>query len=708
MKTKILFGIFAVSALMFTASCNDDDEYSPATGELISSVSTGATDVTANSATLHGTVSGDISNLSANSYSVGFYYGDSQDNLSDRILGEVSSNEIKAVLSGLTKGQTIYYQAFVTLQNKVTYKGEVKSLTTSDASAVTSDAKDITYYSAVLNGTLSGNGDGSTAGFVISCDERKVRSGLAVEGSVEGNAVSLKKLGLLPSKTYYYATYLNLGNDSVFGETKSFTTESFEIQKDDIVDLGLSVKWLKYNIGAQKESDLGGLYAFGDLDGCNRSTSVSDYGVNADIVETENDLARATFGDFAKMPTADQLEELFTLCQKEWAEVDGVSGLKLTGPNGNSIFLPAAGYREGNSVSGESEIGMYYSGNIKNSNFASAYSFTQSSNSLTVAPLFRALSIRPCSKGYGFNAKLTCFSNAESDAEDAWASASEFIVPEAGKSFTLTFSTTYPRSRGSVYVIDIENFAAKYPNSCVLVESIKKDGTDLKFDASRFFYGEIGDKGNYRIELANIWGKGGSNNKVADNPFTAAGGETADNGPVELAFNETFEVTFKVVSLESNGAGEYPIKFITINPEWKGDWNYEIGKSVVVKFEDNKYFVTDESSVVDFTFQNADVDYSAGSIMTFVQIDNFPFMQPNITFNSISIDGTPLDGYDKAKIINSSDGDNYRLELWNMYGSTSSKGCAFGTATNGVISELGFTSSMAINLTINSLFSAVK
>lgn len=399
MKTKILFSIFAVSALLFSAACNDDDDYSPATGQLISSVSTGATDVTANSATLHATVNGDISKLAPSAYTAGFNYGFSQDNLSEKIAGSVSGNDLTATITGLTKGQNVYYQAFVTLQGKVTYTGEIKSLTTTDATVATGDAANITYYSAELSGTING-GEGTDAGFIISTSEETVRAGLAVKGAVESGSVKLKKLGLLPSKTYYYQTFMNLGVDTLFGETKSFTTEAFEVQKEDAVDLGLSVKWLKYNVGASKESDFGGLYGYGDVTGCKNSTSVADY-VNADIVESNEDVARINLGLKAKMPTADQLEELFTLCEKEWIEDDGVQGLKLTGPNGNSIFLPAAGYREGNTVNQEGEVGMYCSGNINNDNYAKAYIFKGNNAAMTVFPTFRAMSIRPVYSGGG-------------------------------------------------------------------------------------------------------------------------------------------------------------------------------------------------------------------------------------------------------------------------------------------------------------------
>ena len=91
MKTKI----FLCASLMLglsLASCNDDDNYFISTDPVIdqSSVTTGSSDVTANSATLHGTVEG-LADKSAAFYSVGFYYGEDQNSLTNRVDGVLDS-----------------------------------------------------------------------------------------------------------------------------------------------------------------------------------------------------------------------------------------------------------------------------------------------------------------------------------------------------------------------------------------------------------------------------------------------------------------------------------------------------------------------------------------------------------------------------------------------------------------------------------------
>ena len=88
------------------------------------------------------------------------------------------------------------------------------------------------------------------------------------------------------------------------------------------------------------------------------SINPADY-ASADIYKTASDVANRAWSGAVTLPTAADFEELFARCSKEWAEVDGVGGYKLTGPNGNSIFLPAAGSRTINTVSEDGVTGIY-------------------------------------------------------------------------------------------------------------------------------------------------------------------------------------------------------------------------------------------------------------------------------------------------------------------------------------------------------------
>lgn len=386
---------------IFMTGCSDDD-YSVSNTPLLTdeSVTTGSADVTVTSATFHGTVKG-LEEQNASAYALGFYYGKSEDNLSEKVAAS-GSNEFQATVSGMP-GDVVYYQAYVTLQGRVTYKGSVQSAIMTDAKAITGEPKDLTANSVILTGKLEKAPQEATSGIVISGAEgsEKVRAGVRIVAAGINDNYEIKAEGLLPNTTYHYTAYLDLGNGTVYGEDRTFTTASADFNPDtDLVDLGLSTKWAKYNVGATDEKQLGGLFGFGDMTGFQTSINLEDY-ASADIYKTDRDVANKVYGSWVTMPTIDEFEELFTECKKEWVEdtKNHVAGYKFTGPNGNSIFLPAAGTRTQGNVSGEGLNGYYLSGSINatDNRFAMAYSFDQNVARRTATPVYQALAIRPVS-----------------------------------------------------------------------------------------------------------------------------------------------------------------------------------------------------------------------------------------------------------------------------------------------------------------------
>ena len=386
---------------IFITGCSDDD-YSISNTPLLTdeSVTTGSADVTVTSATFHGTVKG-LEEQNASAYALGFYYGKSEDNLSEKVAAS-GSNEFQATVSGMP-GDVVYYQAYVTLQGRVTYKGSVQSAIMTDAKAITGEPKDLTANSVILTGKLEKAPQEATSGIVISGVEgsEKVRAGVRIVAAGINDNYEIKAEGLLPNTTYHYTAYLDLGNGTVYGEDRTFTTAPADFNPDtDLVDLGLSTKWAKYNVGATDEKQLGGLFGFGDMTGFQTSINLDDY-ASADIYKTDRDVANKVYGSWVTMPTIDEFEELFTECKKEWVEdtENHVAGYKFTGPNGNSIFLPAAGTRTQGNVSGEGLNGYYLSGSINatDNRFAMAYNFDQNAARRTTTPVYQALAIRPVS-----------------------------------------------------------------------------------------------------------------------------------------------------------------------------------------------------------------------------------------------------------------------------------------------------------------------
>ena len=399
MKNKILFGIMAFVMSIFFAGCSDDD-YSPSTTPLLdeNSVVTGSADVTASSAIFHGTVKG-LESQSSGSYTVGFMYGDAEDNLSEKVTGE-STSEFSASISG-TPGQVVYYQAFVTLQGHVTYTGTVSSAVLTDSKAITGEVKDLTATTVTFQASLEKAPADAVSGIILSPDTKteKIRKGVRIQADGINDNYEVKTEGLLPNTTYHYTAYLDLGKGVVYGEEREFTTPESNFDPDnDLVDLGLSTKWARYNVGATSETELGGLFGFGDMTGFKTSVLMEDY-ASEDIYKTDRDVANKAYGSWLTMPTVEEFEELFNECKKEWVEQAGVAGYKLTGPNGNSIFLPAAGSRTQQTVSGQGINGLYLSGSINpaDKQFALGYSFDRNSDRRTSTPVYQALAIRPVS-----------------------------------------------------------------------------------------------------------------------------------------------------------------------------------------------------------------------------------------------------------------------------------------------------------------------
>lgn len=128
----------------------------------------------------------------------------------------------------------------------------------------------------------------------------------------------------------------------------------------EYVDLGLpsGLKWAKCNIGAENPEDYGYYYQWGETmpntGGRNYNVTMSDFSGNV-----EYDAATANWGGSWRVPTFAEMTELCSNCEWEKTTLNGVDGRKVTGPNGNSIFFPSAGYCEGDSVLRAGEWAYY-------------------------------------------------------------------------------------------------------------------------------------------------------------------------------------------------------------------------------------------------------------------------------------------------------------------------------------------------------------
>jgi hypothetical protein len=163
----------------------------------------------------------------------------------------------------------------------------------------------------------------------------------------------------------------------------------------EYVDLGLpsGLKWATCNVGASSPEEYGDYFAWGEVESkeyydwstykycegtdntltkyCNNSSYGKDgFTDDKTILDPEDDAAHVNWGGTWRMPTTEEWDELSNNCTWTSATQNGVKGNNVTGPNGNSIFLPGAGYmRQGTfgNVSGTGvllEDGYYWSSSL--------------------------------------------------------------------------------------------------------------------------------------------------------------------------------------------------------------------------------------------------------------------------------------------------------------------------------------------------------
>lgn len=147
------------------------------------------------------------------------------------------------------------------------------------------------------------------------------------------------------------------------------------------VDLGLNAKWATFNLGTKAIAQYGNYYAWGET-GWKRSYTEDTYkyfeneqyqhiGVN--ICGTEYDAATRLWGDPWRLPTRGEVNELQRNCKWTAETLNGTKGYRVTAPNGNSIFLPAAGYKTGATRTDAGTQGYYWTGSLNRSMPSSAY-----------------------------------------------------------------------------------------------------------------------------------------------------------------------------------------------------------------------------------------------------------------------------------------------------------------------------------------------
>lgn len=185
--------------------------------------------------------------------------------------------------------------------------------------------------------------------------------------SYSENSAKHLRIDLLPIGTL---TSSDIG--SLNRETGSIIRPIYDPQPTEpvaeAVDLGLSVKWASFNVGATKPEEYGGYYAWGETEEGNYGESSLTYNLSKSELQSRGiisedgnltafyDVATTKWGGAWRMPTLAEIQELINKCTWERTTQNGVNGCKVSGSNGNSIFLPCAGLRLGTTFL---EVGTY-------------------------------------------------------------------------------------------------------------------------------------------------------------------------------------------------------------------------------------------------------------------------------------------------------------------------------------------------------------
>ena len=359
------------------------------------------TQITETSAVAGGNVTGD-GNASVTERGVVYSTNQNPTTADTKVAAGSGMGSFTCNLTDLQPNTTYYVRAYATNEKGTAYGEEVSFTTNKNIvlpSITTNVITQITETSAVAGGNVTSDGNASVTerGVVYSTNPNPVITNLYNTikpcGSGTGS-FTCDLTNLQPNTTYYVRAYATNSMGTAYGEEVSFTTEEEETVVSDptgaengygYVDLGLSVKWATCNVGASSPEEYGDYFAWGETEPksiydwstykyCNGSNLTltkyntnSSYGIvdNKTQLELSDDAAYMNWGGAWRMPTDAEMTELREQCTWKWTSQNGMNGYRVTSnSNGNSIFLPAAGYRYESSLRYAGSDGDYWSSSL--------------------------------------------------------------------------------------------------------------------------------------------------------------------------------------------------------------------------------------------------------------------------------------------------------------------------------------------------------
>ena len=372
------------------------------------------------------------------------------------LVGE-NSDEYTVAFTGLEGGKMLYYNAYLLINDMKYIYGEVDSVRllsrlmvnsnnddygtvsgsgTYDLGAeatITATPKENCYFTSWSDGntenprTVVVNSDTTfTANFTLK-PYLTVKSNNTSYGTVTGSGYydigAEATITATPNigAAYYFVKWSDENTDNPRTLTVTGNLELTAIFDYAYVDLGLSVKWATCNVGATSPEEYGNYYAWGETETkttyywntykwCNGSANTqtkyctnSSYGtVDSNTkLYLSDDAAAVNWGGAWRMPTSAEWNELRNNCTWIWTDDyngTGVAGRIVTSNiNGNSIFLPAAGFRYHDGLYDAGGYGTYWSSSLNGAYSDYAWFVNFGSNSVNKEALSRCYgrSVRP-------------------------------------------------------------------------------------------------------------------------------------------------------------------------------------------------------------------------------------------------------------------------------------------------------------------------
>lgn len=309
--------------------------------------------------------------------------------------------------------------------------GKYRSLSQAhqNISILTGKSENITPFSAEIFGYIDpyatcplGEMVEFRIGFVFWEDTETSEKYYYFANDTNGGSFSYTVENLLPGHNYKYRAifYDDTNGIGRYGNIESFTTMEENVLW---IDLGLSVLWAAYNVGASSQGEYGEYYAWGEIEtkseykfeNYKHRERNPDYVHNCmgddcscwgykfigdEISGTSYDVAHVKWGGGARMPTSAEAEELMQNCTFIYGTYNGIEGDYIKGPNGHYIFLPFPGLKDGNVHYYKGEVGHYWTGTYYGNggwNVHCAHFFTCSSGTDGMAGDWRTRgrSVRP-------------------------------------------------------------------------------------------------------------------------------------------------------------------------------------------------------------------------------------------------------------------------------------------------------------------------